>query len=422
MAYHKLQIFHQLRPRRALSTAVVRDFRVRVATGLVLLALLATALANLLPTFGRAAVAARIGPPGAAESRLPESVATLAVATQVSADLPEPGAPPPGPPALPTDLTVPRTGLAIPPGGEAGLDTGPEPGPGLAPEDPLPSFPPNVVQPDTPPLESRAPGTAAIPAPAEDDHPPEPPEAPPDRAITAARELLLEAPARPGQPVRIPILMYHHIGGLPAQPDRLRLNLTLSVAHFTAHLAYFRDNGYQTVTLNDVVAAMYGEADLPEKPIVLTFDDGYLDHYTNAFPLLQESGFTATFFIVTSLVGDGEYVTWEQLREMAAAGMRIEAHGLTHRDLREIGSGGIRHEAVQARQTLEEEIGQPVRFYCYPAGKYTDQTPALMAEAGYLGAVTVQHGLIASPGARYELPRVRIHRGDSPWAVAARLR
>jgi len=120
--------------------------------------------------------------------------------------------------------------------------------------------------------------------------------------------------------VRVPILMYHYINTPPPNADAIRRDLSVPPERFREHLAYLKSQGYQTITLHDLVYALTRGTPLPPKPIILTFDDGYEDNYTNAFPILQEFGYIGTFFIITNNPDTGRpgYMSWDQLREMYA--------------------------------------------------------------------------------------------------------
>ena len=142
--------------------------------------------------------------------------------------------------------------------------------------------------------------------------------------------------------------MYHYLSSPPSDADRYRRDLSVSPELFEQHLAYLKEQGYQTISLDDLTYSLALGRPLPsgEKPILITFDDGYLDNYQNAFPLLQKYGFTGVFFVVTELAErasagmiapDGlryadAYMTWDQLRAMTAAGMEVECHARVHED------------------------------------------------------------------------------------------
>ncbi len=211
--------------------------------------------------------------------------------------------------------------------------------------------------------------------------------------------------------VQVPILVYHYVSAPPQGADAIRRDLSVSPEQLEKQLRYFRDEGYTTITLNDLALALQIGHPLPDKPLILTFDDGYRDNYSNAFPLLQEYGFTATFFLITGLIDDGrpEYLTWEQVVEMDAAGMAMEAHGHTHPDLRNRSLDYLIWQMVGAKEAIEARTHKPVRFFCYPSGKYDDRVIQVLHSAHYWGAATLHHGDDHHSDRMFELKRVRVH-------------
>jgi peptidoglycan/xylan/chitin deacetylase (PgdA/CDA1 family) len=120
--------------------------------------------------------------------------------------------------------------------------------------------------------------------------------------------------------------MYHYISIPPEDADKYRSDLSVSPDAFREQMNYLADNGFETVDLYDLSLAITNKRELPEKPVIITMDDGYRDNYENAFPILQEFGMKATFFVVTEFI-DKElenYLSWTMAKEMADAGMRID--------------------------------------------------------------------------------------------------
>ena len=208
--------------------------------------------------------------------------------------------------------------------------------------------------------------------------------------------------------------MYHYIGELPADADEYRVNLTVTPSQFETHLSYLQQNGYTTVTLDDLDAALQAGQPLPPKPIVLTFDDGHLDHYTNAFPALQRFGFSGTFFVITGLldVDHPNYINWEQAQEMEAAGMRIEPHTKSHLQLNDRGAEFLVYEVLGSIESVEAHLNRRPQMFSYPAGRYDEQTLSVVEAAGVRRAVTTQPGQQHTTDNRLELRRVRIS-GDT---------
>ncbi len=221
----------------------------------------------------------------------------------------------------------------------------------------------------------------------------------------------------------VPILMYHYISDLPPDADAIRRDLTVAPADFEAQLAYLRDAGYTGVTLDDLIGYLAAGRPLPAKPVVLTFDDGYADAYSGAFPLLKQYGFPGTFFVITSFLDEGRpgYLTWEQAAQMQAAGMEIEAHSVTHPDLTGLGDDALVAEVQGAREAIEAHLHAPVRYFCYPSGRYDQRTIAALQAAGYWAAVTTAGGSTHTSGELFELARVRVHGGGGAGQLEAAL-
>ncbi|HSM58669.1 MAG TPA: polysaccharide deacetylase family protein [Candidatus Sulfomarinibacteraceae bacterium] len=210
--------------------------------------------------------------------------------------------------------------------------------------------------------------------------------------------------------VRAPILMYHYISEPPEDADEYRTDLSVSPENFRRQMRYLADNGFTTVSLYDLSLAVTARKALPEKPIILTFDDGYLDNYENAFPILQEFGFHGTFFIVTEFVDLQRpgYMTWPMIEEMAAAGMSMEPHSKTHADLSDKPRDTLLWEILGSRETLAAHVGYTPRFFCYPGGRYDEDTIAILQELDFWGAVTTAGGKWHGFEDRYEWSRLRM--------------
>jgi len=213
--------------------------------------------------------------------------------------------------------------------------------------------------------------------------------------------------------------MYHHINSAPPPADVYEAALTTSDADFSRQLAYLRCAGYGTVTIAQLFDGMYNGAPLPEKPVVLTFDDGYADAFTNALPLLRWHGFVGAFSIVTGYVDIPPYVTWQQVIDMANAGMEVIAHSVTHEDLNRSSDDIVRYQVVESKRALEANIGRPVNYFTYPSGEpFVHGTAArqrrvveILRESGYHGGLAIRNGLVQDPANPFALSRIRIMNG-----------
>jgi peptidoglycan/xylan/chitin deacetylase (PgdA/CDA1 family) len=214
----------------------------------------------------------------------------------------------------------------------------------------------------------------------------------------------------------VPVLMYHYLSEPPANADIYRIDLSVAPDLFAAHLDAIQQAGYTTISLYNLVDHLTQGAPLPEKPVVLTFDDGYRDNYTNAFPLLRERGLTATFFIVTDFIYDQrpEYLTWDMVREMYAAGMSIEGHGRNHVSLANKDRDYLIWQALGTYEAIEYEIGVRPRFISYPAGEYDALTLEIFRSANYWAGFTTKQGATHSSDNLFELRRIRVRGNTTP--------
>jgi peptidoglycan/xylan/chitin deacetylase (PgdA/CDA1 family) len=210
--------------------------------------------------------------------------------------------------------------------------------------------------------------------------------------------------------LRVPILMYHYISIPPEDADIYRIDLSVHPDNFRAQMAYLAENGYTTVDLYDLSRAITNQGELPEKPVIITIDDGYLDAYEIAFPILQEFGHTATVFVITDLVDRGHpaYATWPMLKEMAEAGMRIEPHSKTHINLNGRTRDLLIWEILGSQETVAYHIGYTPRYFAYPGGRYDELTLQIMEELDFWGTVTTMGGRWNGFDNRYEWRRMRV--------------
>jgi peptidoglycan/xylan/chitin deacetylase (PgdA/CDA1 family) len=211
--------------------------------------------------------------------------------------------------------------------------------------------------------------------------------------------------------IRVPILMYHYVSVPPEDADVYRLDLSVTPDQFAAQLVWLRDQGFNTITLDDLYLALAEGKPLPPHPVVLTFDDGYTDAYTQAFRLLKTFDMVGTFFVVTDWVDQSRagYLTWNQVREMAAAGMSIQSHSRTHPDLSQgCDYDCLVYQILGSVQTIEAQTGTRPRFFCYPSGRYNDDVKTVLAQVGIVAAVTTQPGTLHTSDRLFDLKRVRV--------------
>ncbi len=189
---------------------------------------------------------------------------------------------------------------------------------------------------------------------------------------------------------RVPVLMYHDV----LEPPEVFFDLT--PADFEAQLQTILDNGLTPISPDQLVQHLRTGAPLPEKPVLITFDDGYVGHYEHVYPLLQKYQVPATFFVFPGKV-DGDVagrstLTWDQLKIMAADPLvTIGSHSVTHpADLRTLSDEDLTYEVVESKRRLESELGVPIRYFSYPTGYYDERVAQAVADAGYMAAFTMR--------------------------------
>jgi peptidoglycan/xylan/chitin deacetylase (PgdA/CDA1 family) len=208
----------------------------------------------------------------------------------------------------------------------------------------------------------------------------------------------------------VPVLMYHHVGEPDQTADAIRRDLSVSPEDFEAQLRYLIEHGFAPITLERLVMHLQLGQPLPPKPVVLTFDDGFKDQYTNAYPLLKKYGFVATFFIITRFADEErpEYMSWSEIELLHADGMEIGSHSYTHPSLIGKSFDYVVWQVLGSKQAIEARTKEPVRFFSYPSGQYDQLTMDVLRSAGYWGAVTVEPGSMQTAERPFEFKRIRV--------------
>jgi len=223
--------------------------------------------------------------------------------------------------------------------------------------------------------------------------------------ILAPRPTYAAAPA-------VPILMYHYIRDYHVASDPEGINLSVAPALFAQQMQYLATHGYTPITLDMLAAIFAGKARAPAKPIVLTFDDGYKDFFTAAFPILKQHHFHAVSFVITGFVGEHRYLSWKNIKEMQASGLiAFESHTVHHTYLPAVSYQQALDEVVTSKKILERETGAPVNFIAYPDGATDATVESAVQKAGYIGALSEVFG--KATAISLDMPRVRIPGGIS---------
>lgn len=285
------------------------------------------------------------------------------------------------------------------------------------PEEPAPQVPSVTAVMVRAQAEPTAPATSA---PVSTRTPTLAPSATPKPAPTATR--FITAPA-PGESIAIPILMYHHLKF--REPDASQLLLTWTVApdQFAAQLDMLENRGFHTITFKQLVEFFDAGAPLPVKPVLLTFDDGWIDGYTVAFPELKKRGMVGNFFVPTRYANAGgeTLMNWDQVLEMDRAGMEFGGHTVNHADLTKVNLNEVRRELRVSKELMEEKLGHATYALSYPFGSFNPKVVAEAQAAGYRAALMLCCGYELSSDTMLALPRIRISYGDTLDKVAGEL-
>jgi peptidoglycan/xylan/chitin deacetylase (PgdA/CDA1 family) len=199
----------------------------------------------------------------------------------------------------------------------------------------------------------------------------------------------------------VPILEYHVLGR--PQTEVPYPDLYVPRASFRKQMDWLDQQGYEAVTLEQVEEAWYQGGALPEKPMVISFDDGYRPQYTFALPTLSQHGWPG----VLNLKAKGSDLYESNVEAMLAAGWELAAHTINHSDLTTLEGEALEEEIAGSRKLLQDEYGVPVKNFCYPSGRFDSTVIAAVEAAGYVGATTEIPGL-ATKDHPYELARIEV--------------
>lgn len=217
----------------------------------------------------------------------------------------------------------------------------------------------------------------------------------------------------------VPILNYYQVNDVDENP------YTLRVEQFDAQIKYLIDNSYSIITPEELITAWETGSELPNNPVVLTFDSGSIDIYKNIFPILQKYNIKATFFIVTDYVNlYPNYITWQQAREMQSSGLvDFESHTLNNKLLTQIYSRSKLWDQIYgSKQALEWHLKKPATFIAYPDGKYTVEAEEMSKEVGYRAGFTNDYGLAHRDPREYVLDRIPIFGANSHTLLRFQMR
>lgn len=228
------------------------------------------------------------------------------------------------------------------------------------------------------------------------------------RAATVPRTYLPATAADGSRSVRVNVLMYHYVSWLPPDAGVLRRDLTVSPADFEAHLRYLKENGYNTITAVDLWWSLDTGRPLPPKPVMLSFDDGYVDDHDVVLPLLRQYGMVGTFAVTANLVGRPGYMTRAMVRDLADNGMDVESHAVDHVSVSKLSYPEQVYQLCTSRRILMDWTGKDVRHFIYPSGDWTPLPSGPLISCGYLSAYRKDGGSVQSSNEMLALRRVRV--------------
>jgi len=225
------------------------------------------------------------------------------------------------------------------------------------------------------------------------------------------------------------ILMYHRVATLSGVE-----RYTVFPAQFSRQMRYLREHDYHVIKLATLTDWFADKTSLMERSIVVSFDDGFLDTYEYACPILREQGFSATFFIISGLMGKSnswmtaqgdrrnQLMDWRETSSLLSDGFEIGSHSVTHHDLTRLSRADAKVQIESSKRALEDRLGVPVQFFAYPYGRHVYGTRELVRDAGYIAACATAPGFIKQEADQYKLCRMEVAGTDSLSAFARKLK
>lgn len=203
------------------------------------------------------------------------------------------------------------------------------------------------------------------------------------------------------------VLMYHRVLPPNGVPDGLKPGMYVTTDTFAKHLNYLSSH-HEVVSLDDLHDWLAGQRQFSRIPCAITFDDGWHDNYTQAFPLLRQHQMTATIFVITDQIGTPQMLTWSHVREMEQAGVWFGSHTATHPVLTALDEPAVRDELTRSWTRLQQEVRRPSRWFCYPKGAYNNLALGVAREL-YAAALSTEEGPITRGDDLHHLQRISIH-------------
>ena len=213
------------------------------------------------------------------------------------------------------------------------------------------------------------------------------------------------------------ILTYHSFGPKPAKPEtKMQLHYRVTSESFESQLKYLSENGYTTITFNQLANHYLNNTPIPAKSIVLTFDDGWKTQYEYAVPLLEKYHMTGTFFIITKTIG-GPYMTWDEIKDLDKNGFEVASHSETHPMLPKVSATQLHAEIWNSKATLETELGHPITTFAYPYYMYNSAVESEIKSAGYIAARAGWSKLANSADTIFALKSQEVVNNPNPFSI-----
>ena len=200
----------------------------------------------------------------------------------------------------------------------------------------------------------------------------------------------------------VPIMMYHHVNDKEFEAE------DVTPENFRKQMDFLKRHNYNVISLDELVEKINAHQRLPKNSVVIAFDDGNFDNFTEAFPILKEFQFPAIFFVSPGFFSNQIFMGWKELKDMQAAKfVSFGSHGMTQAYLPDLPPDKLRYEIFESKRVLEEKLGVKIDYLAYPVGGFNDEIKVMVKQAGYKAAVTTNRGYDRFDTDLYEINRIQ---------------